>query len=263
MTPSWLPDWKLPLACRPPTKGKFQWWAWQFLRRSPAYRADYSAHIAPYIIDGGFDEDLVPFSGKVCDPPARQGETEATYLARMRRQDCTIKSPCSHVMKKYGLKLLPPDPAHSDFLSLFDTTPVQFLLASAIRRGIQSWHDEDMAIVFNLAWPLIPQLTAAKGVLEGRAQHLAQAGKVERVQLRARVDNFPTYLRLLDAKAAEAGRREMADVIFPKVPNEYPSNLADARVRDSLRAAERLRDSDYRYLVFADRQTAHKRKPEK
>ena len=80
------------------------------------------------------------------------------------------------------------------------------------------------------------QLDAAKQSL-GRHQERHQ-------NKRGRVSEYPLYLRLLDADAADVPVETLADVLFERVE----AKLAVRRVSAALEEARALRDVNYRYV---------------
>ena len=51
---------------------------------------------------------------------------------------------------------------------------------------------------------------------------------------------WPDYLRVLDAKAAEATNDEIGAVIYPRAPNEYPEYIGRDRARKAAKQAMNL-----------------------
>jgi hypothetical protein len=111
-------------------------------------------------------------------------------------------------------------------------------------------------ICFNLEYPFEPQLAEAAKLLKEQRDRLEQQGEIQPINNRAllqKAERYRTYLQVLDAEAAGAGIREMAQLLFPNRANEYPNYLGDRAVRDALRAAKRLRDDDYRKLTLREK----------
>ena len=67
-------------------------------------------------------------------------------------------------------------------------------------------------------------------------------------RLKVELWHYCTYLRVLDAEASNATFEEIASVLFPSHPNDYPDRTGDQAVRDALKAAKNLRDRDYQAL---------------
>ena len=61
---------------------------------------------------------------------------------------------------------------------------------------------------------------------------------------RGRVENYPLYLRLIDADDAKASFDEIAEVMFPDVE----IRIARKKVDEELKNAIKIRDVNYRYL---------------
>ena len=103
------------------------------------------------------------------------------------------------------------------------------------------------AIVFDPALPIEPQLKRAKAALVGKQGSLPHLGGGKaKPEVRPRVENFASYLRVLDAKAVGAGDREIAAVLFPKL--DEPDGVR--QVQNHYRAAKRIRDVDYRIYAL-------------
>ncbi len=84
----------------------------------------------------------------------------------------------------------------------------------------------------------------------GVASRRKAEGLISADNPRNHVSNFPLYLRVLDGETSGASVSDMASVIYPHLPNDYPEFKAKQTARNHLSAAEKLRDSDYRVLCF-------------
>jgi hypothetical protein len=96
---------------------------------------------------------------------------------------------------------------------------------------------------FDLRFPLPRQLKQVEGILRDRIKALKKVGQLQTFRKQVRFSKYKNYLRLLDGKQAGASLNEMADEVFPGLQQNT------LRVRDSLKAAEHLRDYDYRFLA--------------
>lgn len=169
----WLPDWTDPDQY-PPVSGTQ--WAWEFLRRNPEYRDAYSklTHVA-YINN--------PVIGKnILLAPDHEVTEEFSRLWNITER--------FHLMDG----LYPPDPASS-------RDPRLSFRASYIRSYRYSEHHPEqtvrippdkLLIEFDLSLPIEDQIGEAKKLLK-------QANATQRSKFRA--SNFPTYLRILDARS--------------------------------------------------------------
>src|SRR5262249_13972230 len=107
--------------------------------------------------------------------------------------------------------------------------------------------DQDQMVVwFDLTWPVMPQLENANKIVSEAARRAKKSPK----SLRRRVNHYPNYLRLLDAKTAGASDNQILNVLYSGRGSSYPDYNAKQTLRDDLKAAERLRDHDF-WLIAA------------
>ncbi len=232
MIPDWLPDWKdagaypygkvvARLDSKPPDPRirNYRGWAWEYLRRSPDYQRDWATLALPHYDDDRSFGDGVPIK---------------------------------HFQQQYGI-LLPIDPARG---AEVDPSFVMNMLADG--RFLPNDRDERTAnparevLVFRKDWPLASQLERARRYLES-----TQSTSDRKVATaRNHVEKWPFYLRILDAEAAGAADREIASALFPETKDEYPDHSARQQVKNDRRAAHRLRDGEYRYIVFGEMRRA-------
>lgn len=114
----------------------------------------------------------------------------------------------------------------------------------------------DIVVRFNPGCPIGPQLDAAKALLESEQLALRRRGEIaptEHRKLVSGADKYRLYLRLLDAEVAGASRARMAEVLFAHMPNKHPEYHGNRAVRDSLKAAKKLRDGEYRNLPLTEK----------
>ena len=122
------------------------------------------------------------------------------------------------------------------------------LLVEILASAFPEVDDFEVLVWFNLEWPLEPQLKRTEKFLRQEKSYSLKNKGLRTVKTRMRVENYPRYLRLLDGETVSASTRKLATEIFPKETNDYPDYRGNAKVRDSLRPAKKLRDSDYRML---------------
>jgi len=77
-----------------------------------------------------------------------------------------------------------------------------------------------------------------------------KAGIFHPSTMRKQVDHWIEYLRILDAKANKTRNKEIANIMFTKLSNEYPDLQGNDRVRKSLKRAEFLRNKGYREIAM-------------
>ncbi len=263
MRPDWLPDWKDPEAYPETDDLSLGQWAWQFLRRNPEYQTDFAKWCE--LRDGlddpegrlpMIDQDLSFF---VCDPPASDGETYATYRKRVGGKEHGYKTLDSHLGEKYGfrpdarLRGFLPDPREDRQHVWFETSVVHKFAGIPGERGEYVGGPEafEVLVRFNLEWSIEVQLENARKTLKSLRAYYRKNDAFEPIEKRTRLNKFQFYIRLLDAEVSGAKAGEMAAVLLPNRDNSYPDYGADKNIRDGLKAAQKLRDRDYRYIPLA------------
>jgi hypothetical protein len=212
LPPSWLPDWKDKSQYPDPKKTTPTMWAWEFLRRSPAYQEFWNDHL----------------SGKFKFP------------SKVLREKFGIISPT----------VMPPSfSAHKGGFFGFENTGVIVLAIPQMPDGIPfptiKLEKNETALVFNLSLPTAPQLKRAAKWLDAEAEHMKKAGVIVPVKTpsRPRVSKYQEYLRVLDARACGASYGEILKEAFKN------SRQENTTIRDICKTAIQLRDHDYRYIV--------------
>jgi hypothetical protein len=236
----------------PPRKGtRMRRWAWEFLRRNPDYQADYERWIrnAPQPWPGP-DKDLTWYQ---CDPPALPDETYAQYERRLERAERTFKPLYLVLRKKYHISGSYIPAPEDDDPPTFTTGAIGPFLFGPQREV--HWRDglaaEQAIYVFDLTGSLEVQCERALQIMRVRRDQLMNS-RPDLRDRRVRTDLFQSYLRVLDAFAAGAVAREIAAVLFPKLPNDASTEYGMSQtVRNYKKAAIELRDGDYRFLPFA------------
>ncbi len=233
MKPDWLPDWKDPTAYPNPKDTTTEQWAWEFLRRNPEYQSDYvlwkEAHEGSY-----------------------QPEGEATHqmFEELNRR--------IGLHKKYGLYAAMTDPARSELdgvahlsakytNSLFYMPPVNGVNPLEHITMVPTSH-KDFTIKFDLERPIKPQIERAQTLLEKWQKTFKEQGKINVNNQRNSVEMYPSFLRVLDAEASEIGIPEMASIIYPEEDNSKTAYAVSKKIRNNLKAAKKLRDSDYLFI---------------
>nr|VFK54176.1 MAG: hypothetical protein BECKTUN1418D_GA0071000_10209 [Candidatus Kentron sp. TUN] len=179
-------------------------------------------------------------------------------------------SPFRFLMDKYGLseyfvyekgELIRtnkkfPDPANNEFRGkfadlLFNNVIIAFMSESKEKGWDISINVkyEEMCIGFRLDLPIGVQIEKAEKMLKDWQKNFKAMGG-EIIEKRLQVNKYPIYLRLLDAKAKGVPDKERIKILFPEVSNEYPDFKANKRVANDLKAANKLRDQDYRYIPY-------------
>ena len=190
VSPAWLPDWRDPSQYPDPKKASGEQWAWEFLRRNPKYQQEYQL--------------------------AKEAGDKKTWES---------------LTESWGIGSAPLDPSADTWivLAFIDTgvgpgkqKPVNMgppVLNSLMVRELGSdektpLKESEVALVFDLALPLAPQLQRAKGHMlrKQRGSWGKRRGIVDS-EKRARVDLYQIYLRLLDAEIKGASVTHMAKVL--------------------------------------------------
>jgi hypothetical protein len=208
-------------------------WAWEFLRRNPAYRADYAAFIAIWRaleadygappqrdfqrwkqdpraygpLPGAAPESLEGTSGELCVV-----DDERVLL------ECWMGA-------KWGFYKFPLDPARdtppaADELSWRPPLPADPRPAGDPYR---------LDVTFDLSRPLPPQLEAAKQRLAGRVAELRRAGLAAPLAVAGQRGEWTRWLRVLDADAAGVAVAEWVTAGLCPDAADCERALADAR----------------------------------
>lgn len=246
-------DWRQPHDYRFCDDLDLSGWAWQFLRRNPEYQADHAWFIATWRAleaDYGAPPRRDFFRWKQ-DPRAWRAEAE---LAGCSGDLCPGENDQVLIEcwmgAKWGLRQFPPDPAvcQPEGLAWREQPVVLEPLGTAEFHVLQQSPGR-IALGFDLALPLGPQLEAARVRLLAARHALAKAGRLPATSLQAGAPVWRAWLRLLDGLGQGAALDEIARVL----------DLADA---DGAR--EQARDmvaGGYRRILMLENQ-AHSREPD-
>jgi hypothetical protein len=220
-------------------------WAWQFLRRNPAYRADYAWFIALW---HGLESDYgAPpnrdFFRWRQDPRAWRAESElagcGTEVCPGENEQVLIEC---WMGAKWGFRQFPVDPAESDPSTLAwreQPTTMESLEPGQIEHLQQS--PGKIALLFDLALPLPSQLEAAKARLTAERHALAKTGELPVRSVREGRRIWVSWLRLLDGLDRGISLEELGRVL-------------DLAAPDADRAgAERMMGGEYRRILLMDR----------
>ena len=227
MKPDWCPDWLMTAAY--PNKATPLQWAWEFLRRNAQYQKMWEKLIKP-----NYNPAALDAASNRRSPGRRtrlRMDDTPTVADKFKQEFHVATSP-------------PPPPAEPKAKLLFDTQYIQYEAnptRGASGRVYGEMKARQAVLWFNLDWPIAPQLA--------NANNLLLTLENSQRQFRIREDNYRAYLRVLDAKAAGAKLKKIAEELYPKLP----AGSGLQRVRDDLKAAERLRDYDF-WLIAVNRQ---------
>jgi hypothetical protein len=219
-------------------------WAWQFLRREPAYRADYAEFIATWRqLESAYgtppnrdffkwkqdprawrpDVDIAGCGADVCP-----GDNDQVLI------ECWMGA-------KWGLRKFPPDPSipFPDDLA-WREQPIQVDVITGQDLAGYRHSEAKLALIFDLAASLSAQLEAAKLQLVVARQRLALSGQLPPRNVREGAATWRRWLRLLDALESGASLAEIGDAL----------EIADTEQQAA--AAIALRGGGYRRLLTLD-----------
>jgi len=170
-------------------------WAWEFLRRNPGYRKDWEKELKNY------------FSG-----------SKPHKLPNIDEDDFFIDPVLTDCKAKWGiLCYVNPDtdnPIPLDFEQNFGRIyqkNEKFELLS-----------NQVAAVFDLNFPIRRQIDLVKKRLQRLQKELVRKKKVVRKQPKSQVENWQSYLRVLDAKEDGANNRDIPSIVFKDKREEHP-----------------------------------------
>ncbi len=236
------------------TRGPMEiaWYKWEFLRRNPAYRADYNSFIDKF---GGWLES----KGFWYDSDRRRRWTAsdqrifrgriAPALAELcqRWKISNVFPPGWRFSKKTGLRKLR---GRSVFLPT-GTSYDDHNWNPATQKGLEDLgfsgsgesaiHYRHLLLVgFNLNWPLADLLGHAESML-ALAKKNWNGQRGARRATRRRVEDYDTHLRIWDLRSRGSSLADIAQSMFP---HEQKAN-ARQKVRDHLTAAKKMMDGQY------------------
>jgi hypothetical protein len=227
-------------------------WAWEFLRRNPDYRRDYAAFREAW---DGLERDYGAAPNRdyprwqqdprayAFEPPLAPGESISAWKARTRN-DCVLIE-CAFGAR-WGLYKFPPDPRRTapelgDGLA-WREVPVVARIVGADEPGYLGGEEARLALGFDLARPLRPQLEAAKRLLVGRQRRLQQVGALDAHTGRGRRLRWQLGLRILDAEAA--------GVAWPEIEQAFGGEGSGADLNDIAEEARTLMRGAYRDILL-------------
>lgn len=202
-------------------------WAWQFLRRCPAYRADYAWFIGVWRAleaDYGTPPRRDFFRWKQ-DARAWRAESE---IAGCGTDTCPgendqVLIEC-WISAKWGLRKFPIDPAvefPEDLVWREPEIPVTPVSPEAIAAMENA--PELIALKFDVSLPLTAQLEAARRKLAAIRHSLARTGTLPPSTLRQGMPIWKIWLRLLDALETVTPLPEIARALDLSIPDEAVS----------------------------------------
>lgn len=232
-------------------------WAWEFLRRNTGYQAAWESYrdtVAAILADNEGDESRIeddPRFGHY-EPERLDGEDEAEWGARVKRGTRTPID--GWIAREWGLKFSPPlpnpfDPADPFFIS-FSTSPGVRMPAHWDTAGISVLQPESVFLI-DFRKPIDGQIDALRHYAIGHQKFLSDLGIIEAPEkINERRNDWPVYLRLLDAELAGVTERaDLAAAIYPNDLNEYPDFPVSHRINKAQGRARQLRDGGYLWIA--------------
>jgi hypothetical protein len=203
-TPYPIRDWRN-AALYPQAETEGVPWRWEFLRRHPDYQSFYGKHAGRDLTRTERAHVLVQFGAERFDDPM----LDATPASTPTTSDgATVPSATGR-----------------------DVGGVEFIGSPGA-----TIRPERMAFWIDRTLPLTPQLDKIR-------RAVAEANAVENTtpsMANANRSAWPDYLRILDARAAEATFDEIAASIYPLAPNTYPEYKGRDRARYAHKQAMNL-----------------------
>lgn len=217
-------------------------WAWQFLRRSPEYRADYHWFIAVWRqleAEYGVPPQRDFFRWKQ-DPRAWRSEMEIADCGSdvCPGENDQVLIEC-WMGARWGFRKFPIDPAINLPEELaWREFPANVEVLTPVSITKRAWAPEKLALGFDLSLPLPAQLEAAKLQLIAARQLRLQTGALPPSSLRDGAPIWRLWLRLLDA--LEAG----------ETLGTVGQTLALSNSDRDAAAAHAMRDGGYRRILM-------------
>ena len=198
-----IPNWKDAAAYPKPNDLSLTYWRWEFLRRRLDYREDFDAHAAPtYEFEMVQAKATSPKRKKIHvvppDHPAFRASLE--YLVyRDGKQDDLVFLQASRRFVRYDLGYRLPNPRCMTPTRLhFERAFGGFLEGPVNERVLTVLRDDQIHVTYCVSKPLGPQEAFIQDLLRKIQKH--KYGK--KIGRRARRADWPSYLRVLDARAA-------------------------------------------------------------
>ena len=222
-------------------------WAWQFLRRNPAYRTDFAWFIEAWnTLEARYGKPPQrDFFHWRQDPLAWRSEIELKGCGTdvCPGQDDQVLIEC-WMGAKWGFRRFPPDPA-LDFPLLGDElvwreADMEALLLDDAPAQLQP--DHRISLVFDPLLPIDSQLASARRVLAARRHAMKAQGKLPPVTNAQRQARWTRQLRLLDGLEAGAEPAVLAAELGLDDPDQ------------ALEQAQWMIQYGYRYLPILDSQ---------
>ncbi len=223
-----MPNWREPTDYLFPSDLRDYFWAWEFLRRNPDYRADWSRALSRYTEKTGewaaspsdsfesiFREGVILLSNFCEDPSSSE-----FYLPVDEKENW-----------KLGWGLVNPAIDRPRFLNFAVGYGAVNFVAEGAKTQMKPSGKRYPWAVFDIELPIKPQTDAVlKSLKEFQKRH-----KIKPHRVKHHRDLWPLYLRLLDAALDARTPKQMADVLKNEV-----HGLDEKKVWAQLQAARKL-----------------------
>lgn len=177
-------------------------WAWEFLRRNPAYQADYLEFIATWqMLENDYgappNRDFLRWKNDsratrpAWDPSLSTGAACVTDDEDKQLIECWMGA-------KWGFYQFPQDPALPAWQL---EAPINWRPAPGFRVSRPPTSASDVQLTFDLTLPLPPQLEAAKAWLAGSLAALKRQGQAVPQTLQNRRGHWAELLRAWDSQS--------------------------------------------------------------
>lgn len=217
-------------------------WAWEFLRRNGQYQESFDKYSplavgkmnqAFYVLDRDYDVDVIPIF-KIAKKYGLAGDRVCSFPNPRYSTSCLFWS------KLEG----------SEYSSLLNVLPT-----GKLPRIRHPSFDNGQPIVPKNEYDLVVRLDMRMTLADIQKQvsdlHsvFSKEGGFVPPKIRKQSRLYPSYVRVLDAFADGADKKEVARVLFPQVENNYGDSFAaDKTISNWKKEAERLRDGGFAAL---------------
>ncbi len=231
-------------------------WAWEFLRRNPDYRREWQAFRETW-------QALEADYGKAPNRDFQRWKRDPrAYVLEGHDETCGDSDSCKvdgdkiliecHLGARWGFYKFPLDP-DTDLPVIGQDLLWREVQREAVQvdRGDSEWLGDEtgkIAMGFDLTLPLKEQLDVAKRYLLAMQHWLRRNESITMQSIVAMRERLTLCLRLLDALAQGADRRQVAAVLFPGL---HGGEEALGELEQE--ATGLMRDSYRRLLLLPDR----------
>jgi hypothetical protein len=245
--PGWRPDWTDAGAYRFTESLSVAQWAWEFLRRNPAYQRDWR----------WFDARWTELESAYGKPPDRdfqawKRDPRAWVVAGEDEGECRVDQDKVLIEcwmgAKWGFYKFPLDPATDNPVSPEQLTwrdaPTPVAVANSEDCDASAQAAARVPVLFELDLPLRPQIERVHRHLKSRQHRLRREGRLTLRTRSALAPHWRALLRCVDALCVGATPARIGAVLDDAAG-------AMCTVNDLIEAAERLAGGGHRWLLTA------------